>query len=891
MPDLTHVYPNPGTYTVVMTVTAPDGSVVDSHQVTVNPVASIATGYDQFVGVEAGTRLQDAVPHEWKDYNRVTANYDDVQAWRWQKAAGAGNLVTANCILDENQVDYFRAVPDGAGDCTYWVSHPIAANFRVSLYAKMSADSSEGGISLLVCGDAGRTQYLEIVAPGSSRIKLLNGADQTELADSGAIVARDRWHLWEAECNGGFLFFYCDNQLLFSRSVLDYPSRYIGIRTNGTNVGIEDFRFEPYTPADRVYLDVSATGSANDGTIENPYTSWAACAAGHHNFADHQSGTRYCFKAGVNFGSKLGLGAVANARYMTYGASANTLEATFAVLETVSWNGPLANGEYWFALPKATLNGIVTASKTIVLMEDGWRMDGIAFSNTRDHPTQWNQAITTFAHRNIVPIAGSLQPGQWAYSVTDERVYMKPSSGTIGDHTYEVSHLLDHVITVTNPQSLWLENLNVYGPGDNKGCIYQENGGDGLVVRRCVGHGGDRGIVFGAEGSNVANLRNLFVDRCESYDVVWKGVSTTGALPWKGLVDPWFVGCYNHDIAPHLSDIADVEGLMTTPGTEGATILMLKGARIGRITESIPAYSEGLGHPVVLSVDGGNDIHANGVRAWDTRTVLRWTATEGATPSDLSAGHITSGYCGNVLAVNCGVPSSIDPNTSRSNALIELQTVQDRNRANYDMAPPPLQMSGVVFEYLTDVGGKYAYKAGEHDAGTFAAVTLNQPDGRDGGALRATIRNYVIASSQAGVIFHYGNESVDGGTYVYPNAGTVVGALVDVHSDNGVIHHVNPSALAVAYRIKCQPCGNQRQSTSLSAIVGRADGVTGHPIAGTVELGVRDANTVVVGTSPVGAGYRPDPGSPAIGRAAGGLAKQDLTWRRRTQNTAGAFEA
>jgi hypothetical protein len=119
----------------------------------------------------------------------------------------------------------------------------------------------------------------------------------------------------------------------------------------------------------------------------------------------------------------------------------------------------------------------------------------------------------------------------------------------------------------------------------------------------------------------------------------------------------------------------------------------------------------------------------------------------------------------------------------------------------------------------------------------------------------------------------------------------VQGALVDVHSDNGLIHHVAPGSLVLAHRHKCQPCGNQRQSTALSAIIGRADGVGAHSISGSVDLGVRDANTVVVSNPLLNASYLPVQGSLAIGRAADGLTPIDLLFRRRTTATIGALEA
>ena len=884
----------------------PQSGIFQTQGPGVAPAPTLASGADEFVGRESGSLLEDTPPHRWIDYSKATGNYEDVQTWRWAKASGVSSIALQNNPTDPDAELQLRAVPTSADECIYWIDTPVEANFTFSAYIKTSPSWADGNCSLLVCGDANpAANYLNVQMWGSSRIKLvpvIGGVSQTPVVESPAVVAVNRLHFVEVEVNQGTLTVYCDNVEMFSYSALDYPGRYLGIRAQSDDVWFEDVRFSPWANRNRIYVDTSAVGSGNIGTYADPYTSWAACVAGAHNLSDHIAGRRYCFKSGVNIGAVMSLGGtVTNAQYMHYGPSESELHAVNAVLTPVNWDGPDVNLEYSFPLASGSINGHTTASKTIVLLENGKRMDGTCYANMRDFWEIWQQAIGTFAARNIVPIAGSLNPGQWAYDITTQRVYMRPSADALPFNAanYEVSHLLDHVISVSNPQDLTIENLRIYGAGDNKACLYQEQGGGNLTVRRVIGHGADRGIVFGAETNNVTNMSGLLVDRCESYDVIWKGVSTTGALPWKGLDAPWFVGCWNHDIAPHLSDIADVEGLMTTPGTDGAVILTLKGSRIGRVSESIPAWLDGLGHPVVLSVDGGNDIHVNGVVGKLTRTVLRVTATEGASPTNLTGGNITAGYFANVLAIECGVPESVDPNTARSNACIELQTVCDRNRDEIEYAPPSLEMSGVVFEYLTDHMGKYAYEAGQHSAGTFCAVTLNQPNKtvgsltypRNGGALRAELRNYIVSESQASIIFHYGNESVDDGDYTYDNAGVVGAALVDVHSDRGVVHHTGGN-LVYAYRIKCQPCGNQRQSATLGDIVGRADGVSGHSVLGgaTVELGTRDANTVA--SDPLlGADYRPDAGSQAIGRASGGQTPLDLSWRTRTQNTVGALEA
>lgn len=863
--------------------------------------AAVPFGYDQFVGYPAGTRLQDAIPLHWKEYQRAVRDFVPTQDFRWEKVVGSADFVFENNLLDPETVDYFRITPSAQSRVVYKSSLPATPNFRLSGYVKVAQDATFGSVGFIVCADASFSNYIEVRHLGSARVRQFptsNGIEQAFTQDSGAIVTQNRMHYFELECNEGVLSVYCDQRLLFSGPVVN-TGRYFGLAANGASgpsgVWFEDVKVEEFYEILRVYTDVSFTGGTNAGTYENPYQTWAAFAAT-QTAANHTPGTRYCFKAGVRIPQNISLGAnVSNASYWPYECNTTATRWVVASLANVVWTS-LGSGRWSFPMSGRTLPGTEppiehqTTQQPVYILEDGIRVNGTTLSNITDHVDIYETALGY----GLYPTLANLQPGQWAYDYPNQRVVYMPSSGNIANHTVEVSTSQQHAVYVHAPFNLHIEGVEAYGALNNKGAIYQDRGGDGYTLRRSIGRSSDRGVTIGSEvgtrNDNPPNLKNATLEYNESYDVAWKGVSTSGAVPWKGNDAPWFIGCLSRDIGQLTVDAVDCEGLMTTPGTEDANLLWCKSTRIGLLNE-IRHFPAGVVHPVGFSIDGGNAVHMNGCRTWQTRTVLRVTATEGATPTDLNAGHITDFYCGNMLSVDCGVPNSADPSMVRSNALVEIGTFEDRNRSDYPMTPPPLTMSGVLIENVTDVGGKYGIQYGFHETGMIAGQTANQSNPtRNSGSLQAVFRNYVFDQCEAAILFHYGSEST-------------LNVYVDIDTDYGVINYTGVGTLIHSYRHKCQPCGNQRQAAALNssatptavannlaALIGRADGVTNYPGLGTVELGTRDANTTL-GNPLLNASYQPQVGSPAINKTAVTTLPKDILWRIRTNNTAGAFEA
>lgn len=151
------------------------------------------------------------------------------------------------------------------------------------------------------------------------------------------------------------------------------------------------------------------------------------------------------------------------------------------------WTGPDGNGEYY------KIDAGFAGHRIVI--EDGVRMIG----------TINDSYVTADA-----PAVGTLLPGEFAFNGTN-RIYIKPTSGDIANHVYEVSKGVKSAIYSDGFNDITIDNIHGYGAGGAP-AIFNKNASN-ITITNCRADKSFRGIqVDGITGWSQLNNIVEFID-------------------------------------------------------------------------------------------------------------------------------------------------------------------------------------------------------------------------------------------------------------------------------------------------------------------------------------------------------------------------------------------
>lgn len=338
---------------------------------------------------------------------------------------------------------------------------------------------------------------------------------------------------------------------------------------------------------------------------------------------------------GVNGEFKVSGAAVANQTYLTISEDARRMEGLSAT-STGSGLGRLAlvsvdTSNDWVRLgagytlvdgDKITLVTGVVAGLTIGTLyyvvdaqaPNGAEQDvglsltpGGAKIDLTDAGTGNRFFFSDFSGRKGIPVAGALQPGQFAYVPWEDAIYIKPTSGTPDAHEYIVSQ---------TPSNLPCVDIRGDGTIAVGGLIHTNSRIVAWVSGAAVGSGFIGSTVLGGTDALACdNVDGFIAYLVECGDCANHGIGSYNVA--SGEPNQQIIWCYVHDFGRHVMDWGDYQGLVTNPLSSGSRWhwnIVSKGGR-PVATADIPVGLSANTGAIVIDSSSNMDIGYNFVHA------------------------------------------------------------------------------------------------------------------------------------------------------------------------------------------------------------------------------------------------------------------------------------